>query len=425
VAGYNNIEYAGLSDVGVRRSHNQDAYALLPATGQEQWQERGHMFLVADGMGAHAVGELASKMAADAIPHIYTKHAEDGPAGALRRAFLEANTTIHTRGQQNRDFEGMGTTSTALLLRPEGAWISHVGDSRAYRIRDGQLEQLSFDHSLVWEIARRQRCNPEDLPGIPTNVIVRSLGPEPLVQVDVEGPHPIQTGDIYLLCSDGLSGPLEEAEIGAVAAALPPAEACRVLVDLANLQGGPDNITVIIIRVGETNGPSSSGTRARARGRKQARRLDKATWPLLGLIGGIALSVAAILLARNGLATVGVAAFVLSVLTLAAGLAGAVALYKRQVEAKPEVPDTAGPPRVYRQTSCVVDQALLERMVGACKTLEQRVHDAGLTVDYEEFHQHQRKAAELREQKQLGDAFREACLALWALSNALQRNRGK
>src|SRR6266404_1769252 len=110
-----------------------------------------------------------------------------------------------------------GTTATALLLRPEGAWIGHVGDSRAYRIRDGRIEQLSFDHSLVWEMARRHGVDPDSLPGIRKNVIVRSLGPEALVEVDIEGPHPVQAGDHYLLCSDGLSGQVFDAEIGALA----------------------------------------------------------------------------------------------------------------------------------------------------------------------------------------------------------------
>jgi PPM family protein phosphatase len=131
VSGYLTIEYASLTDVGVRRSHNQDSHAALPAADAAQWEQRGHLFVVADGMGAHAVGELASKIAVDSIPHIYIKHAHEGPPAALRKAILDTNTAIHTRGQQNREFEGMGTTGTALLLGPAGAWVGHVGDSRA------------------------------------------------------------------------------------------------------------------------------------------------------------------------------------------------------------------------------------------------------------------------------------------------------
>jgi protein phosphatase len=203
VSGYLNIEYASLTDVGVRRGHNQDCHAALPANDAAQWNQRGHFFLVADGMGAHAVGELASKIAADNIPHIYFKHAHEGAPAALRKAIIDTNTAIHNRGQQNREFEGMGTTGTALVLRPEGAWIGHVGDSRVYRVRKGKIEQLSFDHSLVWELARRQGVKPETLQGIPSNVIVRSLGPEPLVQADVEGPHDFRPGEVYVVCSDG------------------------------------------------------------------------------------------------------------------------------------------------------------------------------------------------------------------------------
>ena len=182
---FDQIEQASLTDVGVRRSHNQDNYAVLLAGDEGQWSQRGHLFLVADGMGAHAVGEKASEQAAGVIPHIYHKHAHQGPATSLRRAFVEANASIHACGQANREFEGMGTTATALLLRPEGAWVGHVGDSRVYRIRDGVIDQLSYDHSLVWEYARIKQIDPAEVHDIPANVIHRCLGPEPKMEVDV------------------------------------------------------------------------------------------------------------------------------------------------------------------------------------------------------------------------------------------------
>src|SRR5262249_47156998 len=252
-----------LTDVGVRRSHNQDNLAVHLATDLEQWQKSGHFFMVADGMGGHAVGEKASELASSVVLHTYRKHAQDGAPAALRKAFMEANATIHACGEQNREFLGMGTTSTALILRPEGAWIGHVGDSRAYRIRNGQIEQLTYDHSYVWEIARLKHIDPADVQDFPTNVIHRCLGPQPLVQVDIEGPHPVLPGDIFLLCSDGLSGPVNDNEIGVVASTLAPREACQFLVDLANLRGGPDNITVIIARVGgEPSAPPPAARRA-------------------------------------------------------------------------------------------------------------------------------------------------------------------
>jgi serine/threonine protein phosphatase PrpC len=250
VIGFNEIEYATHTDVGVRRSHNQDAHAVMVATDDEHWQQVGHVFLIADGMGGHAVGELAAKIAVDNIPHIFSKYAKEGAAAAMRRAFVEANSIINTRGEQNREFKSMGTTGIALVLRPEGAWVGHVGDSRAYRVRGGVIEQLTFDHSYLWELARRQRKNPEDMVGVQANLISRSLGSLPNVQVDIEGPHPLERGDVFLLCSDGLSGQVNDRVIGSVMTALPPAEAVRFLVHMANLQGGPDNSTVIVVRVG-------------------------------------------------------------------------------------------------------------------------------------------------------------------------------
>src|SRR5436305_8420167 len=159
-------------------------------------------------MGGHAVGEKASAKAVRYIPHTYHKHAQEGAANALRKACVGANAGIHAIGQGNPEFRGMGTTASALLLRQEGAWVGHVGDSRVYRSRDGRIEQITFDHSAVWEIARRQKVKPEELHGIRSNVILRSLGPDAFVEVDVEGPHPVRPGDVFLLCSDGLSGPL-------------------------------------------------------------------------------------------------------------------------------------------------------------------------------------------------------------------------
>src|SRR5262249_10324812 len=156
-----------------RRSINEDNHAVLLAPDVEKWREQGHLFLVADGMGAHAVGEKASEEAARLIPHTYHKHAPQGPIPALRKAFFEANARIHSLGQQNRGFEGMATTGTAVLSGRDGAGVAHVGDSRVYRIRDGSIEQPTFDHSLVWIYARQQRLDPESVQNIPGNVIVR------------------------------------------------------------------------------------------------------------------------------------------------------------------------------------------------------------------------------------------------------------
>jgi len=248
--GSQGLELAAKTDIGMRRANNQDSYAVVLASDDMHWCQRGHVLMVADGMGAHAAGELASKLAADNIPHTYHKLLDRAPPSALIRAISDANRIIHNRGQASADFEGMGTTCTTLLLLPQGALVGHVGDSRVYRLRDHQLEQLSFDHSLVWEMIAQGLIDRDgDSEAVPKNVITRSLGPNPAVKVDLEGPFPIKQGDIYLLCSDGLSGLVSDEEIGAILGANAPEDAVETLVGLANLRGGPDNITVVAAHI--------------------------------------------------------------------------------------------------------------------------------------------------------------------------------
>jgi serine/threonine protein phosphatase PrpC len=421
VTGYDKLECASLTDVGIRRSHNQDNHAILLARDEEEWQQRGHVFLIADGMGAHAVGELASKLAVDIIPHTYSKHAQEGPAAALRKAFVEANFTIHNKGQQNREFAGMGTTGTALLVRPEGVWLGHVGDSRAYRIRAGQIEQLTFDHSLHWELARRQHVNPDKLQGIPSNVIVRSLGPEPLVQVDVEGPHPLAGGDIYVLCSDGLSGPVSDHEIGAIASVLSPTEACRSLVDLANLRGGPDNITVLIVRITGSAQPAKSAAPGRLR--EPSVWYQSVPWPLGALALGVFLAGGASWLIYNSLPFSSLV-FLLAALFLIAGLVGLLVHYKKEQRQLANAPE---PPRiqVYQQTSCRIEQPLLDKLAKAEAILKQRVREKQWVVDWPAFQQHHDLAESLKTRGQLPDAFRELCKSLGVLADVLFKQRNK
>jgi PPM family protein phosphatase len=250
---------ATATDTGMRRSNNQDSFSVVRASTYETWKHRGHLFMVADGMGAHAVGELASKMACDLIPHTYMKTRAGAPAEAIVKTFRDVSAEIHSRATANRDFQGMGTTSSALLLLPDGALVAHVGDSRVYRVRNPRIDQLSFDHSLVWELVRRNHLTSEQARiSVPKNVITRSLGPEAEIEVDIEGPLPVELGDVYLLCSDGLSGPVEDHELGAFAGNFHPRDACRYLINLANLRGGLDNITVLIVRIGPWVDPDST-----------------------------------------------------------------------------------------------------------------------------------------------------------------------
>lgn len=246
------VQFASKTDIGLRRKNNEDACKVHLCASEEEFQSRGHLFVVADGMGGHAVGELASRLAVETVPHAFFKGKEGDARRALAMAISEANDTIHARGSQNRDFQRMGTTCSTLVLTPKGAMIGHVGDSRVYRIRRDRIDQLTFDHSLQWELKRQKKQLPDELRMLDNrNVITRSLGPELEVEVDLEGPHTVLPGDIYVVCSDGLSSQVGDAEIGGVARELAPAQACRLLVHLANLRGGADNCTVVIVRVGE------------------------------------------------------------------------------------------------------------------------------------------------------------------------------
>jgi len=247
------VRCVAVSDVGMRRASNQDSLAVALADSSERWQSHGHLLIVADGMGAHAAGELASKIATDTIPHSYHKQPTDSPSEAIMAAVRAANDAIYTKGQDTVDLQGMGTTCSSLVLLPFGAIAAHVGDSRVYRLRCEQFEQLTFDHSLVWEMAAAGHATEDEVPAyVPKNVITRSLGPHATVAVDIEGPFPIESGDRFLLCSDGLTGPLKAELIGMVVAALPLADVAQTLVDLANLLGGPDNITVVVVEVVDT-----------------------------------------------------------------------------------------------------------------------------------------------------------------------------
>jgi protein phosphatase len=423
VVGFEISEQASLTDVGVRRSHNQDAYGVMLAGDTEAWQDRGHLILVADGMGAHAVGEMASKMAADLILHNYQKHANLGPQTALRRAFAEANTTIHQRGLQNQEFKGMGTTGTCLVVRPEGAWLAHVGDSRCYRIRSGQVEQISFDHSLQWELARRQQIDPAKLTGIPSNVIVRSLGPESQVQVDIEGPHVLMPGDIFLLCSDGLSNQVSDQELGATVTALPLEEACQYLVDMANYHGGPDNITIVTVRLAGKP-PSDPSSEQPAMAKPKPSLWQTLPWAGIAFGSGITLAIMALVLQLGLQATA--LAIVTFIFALGMLVAGFIGLYKAAQKPPPLDPeDEASPPQVHRRASCRIDEALVKKTMQTEAKLQELIRENGWTVPWAKHAKHLQASTAYLQKGDLRSAYREQCRAITVLTSAIRDNREK
>ena len=285
--------YSDRTDIGRRRSNNQDAKAVLPATPQE-YRGRGWLFVVADGMGAHAAGELASAMAADRLPKLYEQREDFSPPLALKQSLERVNAEIHAKGESGFEFRGMGTTCTALVLLPRGAIIGHVGDSRCYRVRGKTIEQLSRDHSLVWELEAAGGMSREQAAdAAPKNIITRSMGPHAQVDCDLEGPFPVSAGDTYVLCSDGLSGQAADAEIGLLAAALEPAAATAALVGLALARGAPDNVTVIVVRAGEEEATRPSRKDADWPLSEQAissRQRSRRSWAALATAAGFLLA---------------------------------------------------------------------------------------------------------------------------------------
>src|SRR4051812_4151417 len=232
------------TDVGRQRNANEDSYFA-----------RSPVFVVADGMGGAQAGEVASQAATEAFePGL----GEGAAEAALERIVQDANSRIHGLAQSDSSRAGMGTTLTAAVLKPdeEEIAIAHVGDSRAYRLRAGKLEQLTTDHSLVEELRRKGQLTDEQASEHPQrSIITRAFGPEEQVEVD-KRTVPARPGDVFLLCSDGLTTMVAEERIARILAGATSLDAgVRALVDEANRAGGRDNITAIAFRVDDAAAP--------------------------------------------------------------------------------------------------------------------------------------------------------------------------
>ena len=411
------------TDVGIKRSHNQDALVVGMAPNKDAWRTRGDLYVVADGMGAHAVGELASKLAVDTIRLSYTKARGIPTEDALRRAIVEANSTIHERGQQNREFEGMGTTATALILGPEGAIVGHVGDSRCYRIRGEIIEQISYDHSLVWEVARRQNVLPEDVKSVPKNIIVRSLGPEPQVNVDVNGPYKVLDGDRFLLCTDGLSGQVTDREIWSIVSYLPPEEACEFLIDLANYRGGIDNVSLILVQVGDPAHPVerkwSLGKAVRHIAKKTYEKLPPRHWLLL--IGSLLCGLASAM--KYSVVPGALFVAVPGVLMVLSGMGWFAYLsYRRKRVGNPAPP---APPPVYRTLQCSLQATLVEKLAKNEVFLRETAQEHDWKVNWDELAKHREVAEKSLAESDLPGAFLEYCRSLATLFAGMRQARNK
>ncbi|WP_027881211.1 Stp1/IreP family PP2C-type Ser/Thr phosphatase [Meiothermus rufus] len=231
---------AAMTDPGRKRALNEDAVSQLITS-------YGGIFIVADGMGGHRTGEVASQMAVAQIVDLL-RRSEPSPQGLLE-AYEAANEAIYLAGQKPES-RGMGTTCTALWLDLPYALIAHVGDSRAYLLRDGELVQLTQDHSWVADRVRQGLLTEEEARHHRwRNVITNALGSFPSARVDLVGLK-VQPGDVFLLCSDGLSGVLEDRVLAEIILTNPPEPAVAKLIKLANDWGGPDNISAVVVTIG-------------------------------------------------------------------------------------------------------------------------------------------------------------------------------
>lgn len=267
------LDVAVLTDRGLVRPQNEDTGRYVRPGDAATRQTRGVLVLVADGMGGHAAGEVASTRAAETIAQHYYDTEGVPPADALRDAFLEANQAIYETALYNTALRGMGTTCTALVLRePTGgegeAVMAHVGDSRLYLCREQLVHRLSEDHTVVAELVRRGFLTPEEARHHEhRHVITRAMGTRPDLEVALWArPLRVQVGDIFILASDGLHDLVEDEEIGRAVARADAHTAASHLIDLAKERGGHDNITVGVARVlpaepSSTSAHSTSTTR--------------------------------------------------------------------------------------------------------------------------------------------------------------------
>ncbi len=237
------IQVAALTDVGRVRSANEDAYGVCAEAG---------LFIVCDGMGGAAAGEVASQTAVSTVTEILCDPEKAGdPRNALQSGIEEANRRVFSRAEREPSLHGMGTTLVSLLVRDGSVWIAHVGDSRCYRLRAGTLQRMTQDHSLVDEQVRLGQMTPAEAESSPLrNVITRAIGTRDTVAPDIEEVA-TEEGDLFLLCSDGLTKEVPETRLAALLSgdASDLQELCGRLVEEANAMGGSDNVTAVIVRI--------------------------------------------------------------------------------------------------------------------------------------------------------------------------------
>ena len=245
------IEIAGLTDVGCRRENNEDYLSYWEPDSDTDFASKGRLAVIADGMGGYEGGQEASRLAVETVLHIYEKDPAGDPRASLLKGFQEAHDRIRAYADDHPELQGMGTTCTALALIGRSLVFAHVGDSRLYLIRDGSIERLTHDHSYVGRLVASGVLRSEEAETHPQrHILTAALGAGMELLPDTsETPLALESRDALLLCTDGLWGVVSDGELQDTVSRLAPLRACSDLVQLARERGGPDNITVQILRV--------------------------------------------------------------------------------------------------------------------------------------------------------------------------------
>ena len=245
------VQVAGMSDLGCQRENNEDCYSYWEPADDAEFARKGRLAIVADGMGGHEGGQEASRIAVETIERVYSEQADGEPQMQLLVGFREAHQQIVRFAMEHPEFRGMGTTATAIVLLGNQLFYGHIGDSRLYRVHEKQITRMTRDHSYVGRLFENGVISAAEAETHPQrHILTAALGTGPEFTPD-SAPQPIilESGDTLVLCTDGLWGPLTDREVQEAVIANPPMEACRALIALARERGGPDNITLQVLRI--------------------------------------------------------------------------------------------------------------------------------------------------------------------------------
>ena len=249
------IELANLTDVGCERAENEDSFCYAEPESDEELLTRGRLIVIADGMGGQEGGQIASGIAVDTVRDVFLNGPASDPAAALESAYQSAHFAIQNHAREHPELAGMGTTCTSAILRDGHVTYGHVGDSRLYLLRSGTIGRLTRDQSYVQHMVEIGVISAEEAATHPSrNILTSALGAATTVEADfAEAPIRLESSDVLLFCTDGLHGLVSDDEMLAVSSENSPRDACVKLVEMAKSRGGPDNITIQIVRIEGTS----------------------------------------------------------------------------------------------------------------------------------------------------------------------------